>query len=88
MVKKTSSTFRFNSQGIEAGQTGYFTIAKPTAIKNSDIIDISFETNQINDSNGLQITIVNRSTDTIYCNYYASKSITVLIDITAIFYYI
>ena len=89
LTKKAYTTFQFNKDGIKAGQSGYFTFNRPSEITNkNDVIAIALETVQINDSKGLQLTIVNKSNEIIYGNYFAPKDITVLLTIKATLYYI
>ena len=89
LTKKAYTTFQFNKDSIKAGQSGYFTFNRPSEITNkNDVIAIALETVQINDSKGLQLTIVNKSNEIIYGNYFAPKDITVLLTIKATLYYI
>ena len=89
LIKEVSTTFQFNTDGITAGQSGYFTFDRPSEITDDNkIISIIFETNQVADSQGLQLTLVHKSSKIIYGNYYAPHNINVLLTVKANIYYI
>lgn len=87
-IKKISTTFQFNKDGLNTGSCGYFFFNRPDEIDNGDkIISILLETDQINDSHGLILWINNKSNKVIYGNYYVPKNMTILLHIKATFYY-
>ena len=89
LIKEVSTTFQFNTDGITAGQSGYFTFDRPLEITDDNkIISIIFETNQVADSQGLQLTLVHKNSKIIYGNYYAPHNINVLLTVKATIYYI
>lgn len=76
LVKTVKVTYT-PSSNIAAGESGYFTVPVPSALRGKTIVAVSFGVNHVAQSYGYQLTGTYISTlDDAYVSYYAPRAIT------------